>query len=107
MKVLALDTTTRAGSVALIDNNRVIDERIGDATRSHAERLPHEIQSIASAHQIALTEIDLFAVASGPGWTRTAATCSPRSTASPMPRRSIHGASSNSTPRRLAILRRP
>jgi tRNA threonylcarbamoyladenosine biosynthesis protein TsaB len=67
MKVLALDTTTRAGSVALIDNERVIDERIGDAARSHAERLPHDMHAMASAHGIALAEIDLFAVASGPG----------------------------------------
>src|SRR5262245_45885211 len=67
MKVLALDTTTRAGSVALIENERVIDERVGDGSRSHAERLPHDIHAIASAHGVAIPEIDLFAVASGPG----------------------------------------
>jgi tRNA threonylcarbamoyladenosine biosynthesis protein TsaB len=67
MKVLALDTTTRVGSVALIENERVIEERNGDDTRSHAERLPHELLAVASANGVALTEIDLFAVASGPG----------------------------------------
>jgi len=67
MKVLALDTTTRVGSVALVENDRVIEERNGDGTRSHAERLPHELLAVASAHSVALSAIDVFAVASGPG----------------------------------------
>ena len=40
MRVLALDTTTRAGSVALVADERVVDERAGDGTRTHALRLP-------------------------------------------------------------------
>jgi tRNA threonylcarbamoyl adenosine modification protein YeaZ len=67
MKVLALDTTTRVGSVALVDDDRVVDERNGDNTRSHAERLPHELLAVATANGVALSTIDLFAVASGPG----------------------------------------
>jgi tRNA threonylcarbamoyladenosine biosynthesis protein TsaB len=67
MKVLALDTTTRAGSVALVENDRVVEERAGDGTRTHAERLPGEITSLAIANQVALSDIELYAVASGPG----------------------------------------
>jgi tRNA threonylcarbamoyladenosine biosynthesis protein TsaB len=67
MKVLALDTTTRAGSVAVVEDDRVIDERPGDEAHTHAERLPGEILTIAAANQVALASIDLFAVASGPG----------------------------------------
>jgi tRNA threonylcarbamoyladenosine biosynthesis protein TsaB len=67
MKVLALDTTTRAGSVAIVDGDRVIDERGGDAARGHAERLPGEMLAIAAATQTPLASVDLFAVASGPG----------------------------------------
>ena len=67
MHVLALDTTTRDGSVALVDEHRVIDERRGDATRSHAERLPGELVELARAHGLSMAAIDLFAVASGPG----------------------------------------
>jgi tRNA threonylcarbamoyladenosine biosynthesis protein TsaB len=67
MKVLALDTTTRAGSVAVVEDDRVIDERPGDEAHTHAERLPGEILMIAAANQVALASIDLFAVASGPG----------------------------------------
>jgi tRNA threonylcarbamoyladenosine biosynthesis protein TsaB len=67
MYVLALDTTTRDGSAALVDDRGIIEIRRGDATRSHAERLPAEVVDLAHAHQIPLDRIDLFAVASGPG----------------------------------------
>ncbi len=67
MRVIALDTTTRAGSVALVEDGRVIDERAGDASRSHAERLPAEIIALADTHRVAWSDVDLYAVASGPG----------------------------------------
>src|SRR5258708_27483721 len=67
MKVLALDTSTRAGSVALIVDDRVVEERAGDQSRTHAERLPSEIVTLAAAHDLAVGDVDLFAVASGPG----------------------------------------
>ena len=67
MRVLALDTTTRAGSVALVEDDRIVDERGGDATRTHAERLPGEIVALVAAHGLGLADVDLFAVASGPG----------------------------------------
>src|SRR6185295_4419452 len=67
MRVLALDTTTRAGSVAIVDGDRVIDERGGDASRTHAERLPAEILALLAAHHRTIADVDLFAVASGPG----------------------------------------
>jgi tRNA threonylcarbamoyladenosine biosynthesis protein TsaB len=67
MKVLALDTTTRAGSVAIVDDDAVVDERSGDAVRTLAERLPGEILAIADANHTLLASVDLFAVASGPG----------------------------------------
>jgi tRNA threonylcarbamoyladenosine biosynthesis protein TsaB len=67
MKILALDTTTRGGSVAVVVDDRVIAERAGDQARTHAERLPGEILAIAAANQTPLESVDLFAVASGPG----------------------------------------
>src|SRR5215510_14691479 len=67
MRVLALDTTTRGGSVAIVDDDRVIGEQGGDQARTHAERLPGEILAIAAAHQAPLDSVDVFAVASGPG----------------------------------------
>jgi tRNA threonylcarbamoyladenosine biosynthesis protein TsaB len=67
MRVLALDTSTRVGSVAIVVDDAVVDERGGDAARTHAQRLPAEILALAVANQTPLASIDLFAVASGPG----------------------------------------
>src|SRR4051812_37025982 len=67
MRVLALDTTTRAGSVAVAEDGRVLVERTGDAARTHAERLPAEVTDALTAAHLTLADIDLFAVASGPG----------------------------------------
>ena len=67
MRVLALDTTTRAGSVAIVDDGRVLIEREGDPTRTHALRLPAELLDALAAVGLTTAEIDLFGVASGPG----------------------------------------
>src|ERR1700742_1430208 len=67
MRVLALDTTTRAGSAALVADDRIVDERGGDGARTHALRLPAEIIALAEAHQWPLATIDRYAVATGPG----------------------------------------
>src|SRR5438132_242011 len=67
MRVIALDTTTRAGSVALVDGVHVIEERAGDAARSHAERLPSEITALTDAHRLPLSAVDLYGIALGPG----------------------------------------
>jgi tRNA threonylcarbamoyladenosine biosynthesis protein TsaB len=67
MRVLALDTSTRAGSVAVVDDERVIMETAGDATRSHAERLPADVLRALAAAGLTVADVDLFAVASGPG----------------------------------------
>jgi tRNA threonylcarbamoyladenosine biosynthesis protein TsaB len=67
MHVLALDTTTRDGSVALVDEIGIVEERRGEGSRTHAERLPGELLALAAAHGLSAGDIDLFAVASGPG----------------------------------------
>jgi tRNA threonylcarbamoyladenosine biosynthesis protein TsaB len=67
MLALALDTTTRTGGVALVDDDRIVEERVGDPSRAPAERLPGEPLALLQAHGVALASIDLFAVASGPG----------------------------------------
>ena len=67
MHVLALDTTTRAGSIALVTDDRVVAERSGDPARTHAERLPVDILSLLHDAGVALAAVDVFAIASGPG----------------------------------------
>ena len=63
MRVLALDTTERAGSVALVEDGRILLERRGDASRTHGERLPGELAALGAP----FASIDIFAVAIGPG----------------------------------------
>lgn len=67
MWVLALDTTARAGSVALVRDDVVVIERAGDGTRTHAERLPAELAAVLAEAGLAPSAIDLLAVARGPG----------------------------------------
>jgi tRNA threonylcarbamoyladenosine biosynthesis protein TsaB len=67
VRVLSLDTTTRAGSAALVEDDRIVEVRSGDASRSHAERLPGDLLSLLVAHGLAFGDIDVFAVAAGPG----------------------------------------
>jgi tRNA threonylcarbamoyladenosine biosynthesis protein TsaB len=67
MRVLALDTTARALSAAVVDDQQVRAERVGDTTRSHAERLPAALFDVVAEARLDLAAIDLFAVAAGPG----------------------------------------
>jgi tRNA threonylcarbamoyladenosine biosynthesis protein TsaB len=67
MATLALDTTTREGSVALVDGGRVVAERRGEAARSHGERLPGELTALVEAAGLSLADLTLYAVAVGPG----------------------------------------
>ena len=67
MITLALDTSTRGGSVALISGGLVMGCLSGDATASHSERLPTDVVTLLERHETALTEVDLFAACIGPG----------------------------------------
>lgn len=67
MLVIALDTTSRAGSVALARDSQIVDAWSMPADRTHAERLPGAILDLLAAHSLGVTDVDVFAVASGPG----------------------------------------
>lgn len=65
--VLALDTTTSSGSCALARDGVVVSEQVNDAPNAHAEHLPGDLMSLLDRAQIALSDVDAFAVATGPG----------------------------------------
>ena len=67
MLILALDTTTRTGSCAVARDGRVLRERASDASKPPASRLPGDLVSLLEDERIALADIDVFAVATGPG----------------------------------------
>ncbi len=67
MRVLALDSSTRDGSLALVEDDRVVVEQVGDAARPQAERLPGELLECLRTAGCRIADVDLFAVAAGPG----------------------------------------
>jgi tRNA threonylcarbamoyladenosine biosynthesis protein TsaB len=67
MLVLALDTTTRAGSCALVRDGVTVHEFAGDPSSSHAEHLPGDLITLLESRDVPLEAIDVFAVATGPG----------------------------------------
>jgi tRNA threonylcarbamoyladenosine biosynthesis protein TsaB len=67
MLVLALDTTTRRGSSALVRDGALLGCEPGDAARTYAERLPGDLMRLLASHDLRVQDVDLFAVAAGPG----------------------------------------
>jgi tRNA threonylcarbamoyladenosine biosynthesis protein TsaB len=65
--ILALDTTTKDGSIAVVDDGVVRVERVGDGSVTHGQRLPNEVAATLSAAGVDIRDVDLLAVASGPG----------------------------------------
>ena len=67
MLILALDTTTRSGSCALARHGTVLREDASAADQPPAARLPGDLMALLDAAGVSLADIDLFAVATGPG----------------------------------------
>jgi tRNA threonylcarbamoyladenosine biosynthesis protein TsaB len=65
--ILALDTSSAAGSAALVRDGVVVVERAGDPSRTHGERLPGELMAILREAGADLKDVDRFAVSVGPG----------------------------------------
>lgn len=67
MLILALDTTTSAGSCALVRDGRVVREEASDRRRPQAARLPGELAALLDRTGVTLAAIDALAVGTGPG----------------------------------------
>lgn len=68
MKILALETATIAGSIAIVDDGYgLVSEVRVNLKIAHAERLMPSIQWILNASRVAVDEIDAFAISIGPG----------------------------------------
>ena len=65
--VLALDTTTKSGSIAVVHDEVVRVERAGDPDVTYGQRLPAELMNVLQQAGIRIGDVDLFAVAAGPG----------------------------------------
>lgn len=68
MKILAIDTSTMLGGIAIMDDSSgLIAEVRLNVKSTHSERLMTTIDTTLKQASISLTEIDAFAVAIGPG----------------------------------------
>ena len=67
MRVLAVDTSTMAGGVALLDEERVVGESLLDVRTTHSERLMLAVERALVDAQWTAASLDGLAVAVGPG----------------------------------------
>lgn len=67
MKILAIDTSTPSGSIALLEDDQLIAELTTCIQKTHAERLLPSIKTLLDNIGTKLEHIDGFALAIGPG----------------------------------------
>lgn len=67
MIILAIDTTSDLGSIAITDGERVIEESLLNPGDGFGHVLFGEIEKLLARHNLNLADIEGFASASGPG----------------------------------------
>jgi len=67
LRVLAIDTTSELGSIALAENGRVLEQVSLQSPDGFAHMLFREIEQLLSRHNLKITDIEGFAAAAGPG----------------------------------------
>lgn len=66
-RILAIDTTSESGSIALLTDGSLSEERALRSPEGFAHILFGEISALLARHGVTLCDIDCFASASGPG----------------------------------------
>lgn len=67
MKILALDSSATAASVAIVEDDAIIGQFFINTKLTHSQTLMPMVQSLLDCTCIKIEEIDLFAVCVGPG----------------------------------------
>ena len=67
MLVLAFDTATPVGSVALVDDEKILVSRYFDVGLQHSQRLFMEIEEALATADCTFAEVDAVSVTKGPG----------------------------------------
>jgi tRNA threonylcarbamoyladenosine biosynthesis protein TsaB len=65
--ILAIDTTTEYGSLALVRGGELLEETLLHAPGSFSSVLYEELERLLQRHGLKLGDVDCFAAASGPG----------------------------------------
>ena len=67
MIVLALDTTSRSGSVALASGDELLEAKAVEAPDGFGQVVYQEIRDLLQKHGVGLAQVDCYAGATGPG----------------------------------------
>lgn len=67
MKILAMETSTLVGGVAVVVNGQIVAEESSLRQKSHSENISPFIDHCLKKAQLSLDDIDVFAVGQGPG----------------------------------------
>ncbi len=67
MNILAIDTSTKAGSVAITNKDELIGEIYLNLNKTHSERILLTIDKLLNLTNFKLKDIDLFVCSIGPG----------------------------------------
>ena len=67
MKILAIDTSTNVASCAIMDDEKLLGESMVNDNITHSQKLLPLISDTLSRCKIDVKEIDVFAIANGPG----------------------------------------
>ncbi|WP_217587750.1 tRNA (adenosine(37)-N6)-threonylcarbamoyltransferase complex dimerization subunit type 1 TsaB [Lentibacillus saliphilus] len=67
MKILAMDTSNKALSVAIVDEGEIIAELTTNIAKNHSVRLMPAVEQIMKEANLQPSELDKIAVAKGPG----------------------------------------
>lgn len=67
MKILAIDTSTNVSSCAIMDDEKLLGESTVNDSITHSQKLLPMISDTLNRCKIDVKEIDVFAVANGPG----------------------------------------
>jgi tRNA threonylcarbamoyladenosine biosynthesis protein TsaB len=67
LRILALDTTTSSGSVALLNDAELVAEENAEAAATHSARLLRAVDHVLRSNGLEARDIQGYAVAAGPG----------------------------------------
>lgn len=67
MKILGIDTSTMAASVAVIEDNKLICEYTINTKKTHSQKLMPMIENMLKESDLSIKDIDLVGVCIGPG----------------------------------------
>ena len=67
MLILSVDTSGSAGGAALLRDDTVLAESAGASEQPYSSRIFQDVREVMRIGRAAMSEIDLFAVAAGPG----------------------------------------